>query len=161
MKITADQRRELERLARVAQPAYVRTKCLVLINLANGLRIREVSRIFRVSRQSVYSWQQRYLDDGAAGLLVRSGRGRKAKADLEELARFVRQSPRLHGVNRTRWTLGTLAATVPSLNGFSAFGVQKALKRAGYHYKRGQPRLHSPDPHYEVKKGLWTRQSDK
>jgi len=156
MEITAEQRQELAWAARHAQPGYVRTKALVLLNRADGRSVREVAVIFRVSRQAVYTWQTRYLDEGLAGLRVRPGRGRKGRVDLEELGRYVRQSPRRFGVERTRWTLATLAQVVPSLKGFSPYGVQKALARAGFRYKRGQPSVHSPDPDYEQKKGLWT-----
>ena len=157
MEISGDQRRELQQCGRTGQPAYVRTKALALVNVADGLSVQEVARIFRVSRWSVYVWQRRYLREGLEGLRVHGGRGRKAKANLQELAEHVRQSPRRYGVPLTRWTLARLAQVVPSLKGFTPFGVQKALVRAGFHYKRGQPRLHSPDPMYEVKKGLWTR----
>jgi transposase len=105
----------------------------------------------------VYVWQRRYLREGLDGLRVHAGRGRKGRANLQELVEHVRQSPRRYGVPFTRWTLAKLAQVVPSLKGFTPFGVQKALVRAGFHYKRGQPGLHSPDPLYEVKKGLWTR----
>lgn len=157
MKITEQQRKELEHVVRCGQPAYMRRKALVALNLAEGRSITEVARIFRVSRQSVYEWRRRYLEEGVDGLRVRSGRGRKARADLEELERYVRQSPRNFGVPRTRWTLAALAEVVPSVKGFSAYGVQRALARAGISYKRGQPRVHSPDPDYEVKKGLWMK----
>jgi transposase len=157
MRITVDQRRELEKTARTGQPAYVRRKALVLVNLADGRSVRELARLFRASRQSIYAWRDSYDREGVQGLWVHPGRGRKPRADLQELATYVRQSPRRHGVSRTRWSLTTLAESVPSLKGFTPFGVQKALRRAGFHYKRGQPSLHSPDPQYEVKKGLWTR----
>ena len=158
MKINEQQRKELEDVARCGQPAYIRRKALVVLNLGEGRSITEVARIFRVSRQSVYEWRRRYREEGIDGLRVRPGRGRKPTADLEELERYVRQSPREFGVARTRWTLATLAEVVPSVKGFSTYGVQKALARAGIGYKRGQPRLHSPDPDYEVKKGLWRKQ---
>jgi transposase len=157
MEITEQQRKELDHVARCGQPAYIRRKALVVLNLSEGRSISEVATIFRVSRPSVYEWRRRYLDEGVDGLRVRPGRGRKAKADLEELERYIRQSPRSFGIARTRWTLATLAEVVPSVKGFSAYGVQKALARAGIGYKRGQPRLHSPDPDYEGKKGLWRK----
>ena len=157
MEISSDQRQELQKCARTGQPGYVRAKALVLVNVADGRSVQEVSRIFRVSRWSVYVWQRRYMGEGLDGLRVQAGRGRKARANLEQVVEHVRQSPRRYGVPLTRWTLAALAQVVPSLKGFTPFGVQKALRRAGFHYKRGQPRLHSPDPLYEVKKGLWTR----
>jgi transposase len=157
MDVTTDKRRELERAARGAQPAHMRTKALVLLNLFDGRGVTEIAAIFHVSRDSVYKWKKRYFEGGIEGLRVRPGRGRKAIADPVEMERYLRQSPRNFGINRTRWTLSTLASVVPSLKGFSPFGVQRALARAGFSYKRGQPRLHSPDPLYEEKKGLWTR----
>jgi transposase len=157
MVIPREQRQDLERAARCGQPAYVRSKALVLLNLADGRAVREVARIFRVSRPSVYAWRERFLREGLGGLWVRSGRGRKPRADAEEIEEHLRQSPRHFGLDRTRWTLEGLAQVVPSLKGFTPYGVQKALGRAGFHYKRGQPSLHSPDPDYGVKKGLWRK----
>lgn len=157
MEISSDQRREVPGSARTGQPGYVRTKALVLLNAADGRAVQEVSRIFRVSRWSVYVWEERYLREGLPGLRVHAGRGRKARANLQERAEHVGQSPRRDGAPLTRWTLARLAQGVPSLRGFTPLGVQKALVRAGFHYKRGQPRLHSPDPLYEAKKGLGTR----
>ncbi len=157
MKITTNRRLELLEAARTAQPAYVRTKALALVNLADGKSVMEIAAMLRVSRQSIYCWQRRYLEEGLKGLKVRSGRGRKAVADREEVEKYLRQSPRRFGFDRTRWTLSGLAAVVPSLKGFTPFGVQQALERWGIGYKRGQPRLHSPDPLYEEKKRLWTR----
>lgn len=157
MDLTDEQRAELERVARHGQPAYVRTKALVLLNRADGRAVSVLARLFRVSRQAIYDWQRGHERAGVKSLWVRPGRGRKARADRNEIERYVRQSPRNFGVARTRWTLQSLAAVVPSLRGFSRSGVQKALERAGYRYKRGQPHVHSPDPQYEEKKGRWTR----
>lgn len=157
MEITRRQRQELERAARHGQPAYVRSKALTLLNLADGRAVREVARIFRVSRPSVYLWRRRFLREGPEGLRVHPGRGRKPRADPQEIEEHLRQSPRQFGLEQTRWTLAALARAVPSLQGFTPYGVQKALERAGFHYKRGQPSLHSPDPDYGVKKGLWRK----
>ena len=157
MSLTAPQREELERFGRCGEPAYLRRKAWVLLNLDRGERVADVATQFRVSREALYQWQRRFRAQGIAGLRIRPGRGRKPQADPQQIERYLRQSPRQFGVPRTRWSLQTLADTVPSLKGFSPRGVQKALARAGYRYKRGQPSLHSPDPQYEVKKGLWTK----
>jgi transposase len=157
MQISAQDRQQLEIVARTGEPGYVRRKALALLSLADGRRTNEVGRIFRVSRQSLYEWQRRYRSEGVEGLRVRPGRGRKGRADLKQLEAYVRQSPRRFGIPRTRWTLKMIAQVVPCVKGFSPYGVQKALTRAGFGYKRGQPRLHSPDPEYEAKKGRWRK----
>lgn len=156
MELGQPQRQELEAIARRGQPGYVRIKALALLNIADGRAISQVARVFRVSRMTLYAWQRRYTECGAEGLRVRPGRGRKSSVNVSELELVLRRSPRECGLRQTRWTLKALAHVVPSLRGFSAFGVQRVLWRAGYHYKRGQPWISSPDPQYEGKKGLWT-----
>jgi transposase len=160
MELSRKQQKELEWLSHHGEPGYLRVKALALLNRADGRSVRAVSRILRVSRPAIYGWQRRYRESGVEGLRVQPGRGRRGKADLEEIKEYVRRSPREFGLNQTRWTLSALAEVVPSLKGFSPFGVQKALARAGYRYKRGQPWIHSPDPDYPGKKGRWTKHSD-
>lgn len=156
---TQSQRDRLEWAARHAQPPYVRVKALAVANVAGGEAIVPVARTFRVSRQALGEWCQRFVREGLEGLRVYPGRGRKPRVNSQELERYVRQSPRQFGISQTRWTLAILAQTVPSLKGFSPPGVRKALHRMGFRYKRGQPRLHSPDPEYEPKKGRWWKPS--
>lgn len=156
MELTDGQRLELELTARRGLPAALRRKALAMLHLAEGCPLRQVAALLRVTRRSVYQWRGRYQAAGIAGWRLRPGRGRKARADLEQLKDYLRQSPRNFGLARTRWTLAALAQVVPSLRGFSPFGVQQALRRAGISYKRGQPLLHSPDPQYQEEKGLWS-----
>lgn len=157
MDLTRQQRQELERAARTDRSARQRLKALTILNLAEGRKATELSTILRVSKQSIGAWRKRYLEGGLAGLEIRPGRGRKPRADLHEVEQYVHQSPRNFGVSRTRWTLATLAQTVPCLKGFTAFGVQQVLRRGGFHYKRGQPAPHSPDPDYSKKNVFWTK----
>lgn len=157
MDLNEQQREELRRVARQGQPAHLRSKALAMLGLDEGRSVGEVAGSLRVSRQAVYNWRRRYLEQGVGAWRVRAGRGRKPRADLQQLQDYVRQSPRHFGVPQTRWTLASLARTVPSLAGFSPYGVQKALARAGISYKRGQPSLHSPDPEYAQKKGRWSK----
>jgi transposase len=157
MEISEEQRQALKDFSRRGEPSYLRIKALVLWNLFRGYPVSELAVEFEVSRQSIYHWKARFLSRGLEGFRIVPGRGRKAQVDLKELECYLRQSPRHFGVKQTRWSLKALAQTVPSLHGFSAFGVQKALRRAGFRYKCGQPHLHSPDPRYLEKKGLWTK----
>lgn len=157
MQLTQGERGALESAARYGHPGYVRTKALALLNVADGRTVCEVAAIFRVSRQTVYAWCRRWRAEGLGGLRVHAGRGRPARADLAELEHYLRQSPRRFGLRQTRWTLATLGRVVPSVRGFTPYGVQRVLERAGYRYKRGQPRLSSPDAAYAAKKGRWSK----
>jgi transposase len=157
MNADRDQIEELQWLSKHATKPHVRLKALVLLNWTRGRRVSELAAVFDASRTSIYDWRDRFLAQGAQGLEVQEGRGRKPLADPVEIERIIRQSPRNFGLAQTRWTLEGLARVALSLKGFSAFGVQKVLERMGFRYKRGQPWLHSPDPEYAQKKGLSTK----
>lgn len=150
---------ELRTLMLKATKPHLRTKATALWNLGRGKTRYQVADVLGVSMVSITAWAQRYRAEGVAGLGVHPGRGRKGQAVLSEVEYYLRQSPRAFGLAQTRWTLRSLAQVVPSLHGFTDMGVWKVLNRAGFRYKRGQPHLHSPDPLYEEKRGLWTRPS--
>ena len=155
--LSPDQTAELMGCVRESPLPYVRVKALALLSCAEGRSQAEVARVFRVDRNTVSRWCRGYLQEGIPGLRVKPGRGRRQCADPKDLAHHVLQSPRNFGIERTRWTLALLAQTVPCLKGFTRYGVQQALRRSGFSYKRGQPSLHSPDPEYSQKKGMWTK----
>lgn len=157
MRFSDDQRRELWQAARHAAQAHVRVKALVLWNVANGRTKSEAAIFAGVTRTTLDQWIKRYLAEGVGGLSIKKGRGRKEQIDLEELHEYLRQSPRQFGLEQNRWTLRTLAETVPSLKGVAESSVYRALRRMGFGYKRGQPSVHSPDPQYEEKRGRWKK----
>lgn len=154
MEFSDEQRCELLQAAKHASQGYLRVKALVLWNVANGRSQSEAARFANVTRMSINQWIKRYMAEGIDGLLVKEGRGRKEIVDREELANYLRQSPRAFGLEQNRWTLRTLAQTVPGLKGLAESSVHRALQRMGFGYKRGQPYVHSPDPLYEEKRGL-------
>ncbi len=155
---TEQQRQELFNLAKNSPKAYIRKKALVLWNVSLGRTQKEISYFLMISRSGICKAITQYLNGGAAGLAVKPGRGRKVKANIEEVTSYLRQSPRQFGLTQNRWTLSSLTHTVPSLEGYTEAGVYQILVRLGYRYKRGQPSVHSPDPAYSEKKGLWSMQ---
>jgi transposase len=159
LQLSDEESKELQRLMRRAEKPHVRMKAAALWNLSRGKTRREVAEFLGVSSVSVSAWAKRFRVEGVAGLAIRPGRGRPARAREAEVEQVLRQSPRSFGLAQTRWTLRALAQVVPSLRGFSEMGVWKVLQRMGLRYKRGQPHLSSPDPEYEEKRGGWFRPS--
>lgn len=159
LRISVQEMEELRGLMRTAATPHVRVKATALWNLGRGKRRAEVADLFGVSMVSISSWTRRFQIEGAAGLAIHRGRGRKLKAKEAEVEEYLRQAPRAFGIPQTRWTLRALAQVVPSLRGFTEAGVWKVLNRAGFRYKRGQPAIHSPDPEYGKKRGSWSRPS--
>ena len=161
LQLSEQDRKDLQRMMRQANQPHLRVKATALWNLGRGKTRREVADFLGVSPASVSAWTKRFREQGVGGLAIRPGRGRRVRSDAAEVESYLRQSPRTFGLDQTRWTLRALAQVVPSLHGFTEMGVWKALQRAGFHYKRGQPYLHSPDPAYGEKRGAWTRRSER
>ena len=159
LRLSDEERQELRRLMRRSERPHIRVKATALWNLSQGKTQREVGEFLGVSTVSLRAWVQRFRREGAPGLAIRPGRGRPARARVAEIKEVLQQTPRSFGLPQTRWTLSALAEVVPSLRGFSQMGVWKVLRRMGYHYKRGQPHLTSPDPEYQEKRGGWFRPS--
>ena len=64
---------------------------------------------------------------------------------------MIHKSPRLFGLECSRWCLGAVRQTVSGLNDYTLVGVWKLLRRSGLRYKRGRVHVHSPDPDYDTK----------
>jgi len=159
LQLSEQDEKELQQLMRRAEKPHIRMKAAALWNLSRGKTRREVAEFLGVSTVSVSAWTKRFRAQGVAGLAIRPGRGRLARAQAAEVEQVLRQAPRSFGLAQTRWTLRALAQVVPSLQGFTEMGVWKVLQRLGFRYKRGQPHLTSPDPQYEEKRGGWFRPS--
>jgi len=72
-----------------------------------------------------------------------------AKALLE----IVHHKPRAYGINRSNWTLRSVADAFEKQHGqsISPTTVSRYLKKAGYGWRRSRKVLSSPDPHYREK----------
>jgi transposase len=161
LQLNQEERAAVRQMMRRAPQAHLRMKATAIWNLSRGKSRREVADFLGVSKTSISVWCTRFREEGPAGLAIRPGRGRPPRADLGEVERYLRQSPRTFGLPQTRWTLRALATVVPSLQGFSEMGVWKVLQRMGFRYKRGQPHLTSPDPAYEEKRAAWSKRFEK
>lgn len=155
--LTKEQQAELADLARHDKRAYVRMKAQAVQAVSQGMTRSSVAKVLGVERRAVGRWVRSYMESGASSFNIKGGRGRKAQVQAEEIEEYLRQTPSHFGVARARWTLGTLQGAVPCLRGMSESGIWRALARVGYRYKRGQPVVHSPDPEYGEKRGLYCR----
>ena len=78
--LTAEQRRELEYARDHHKKPYVRERSAAILKIADGRSGRQVALDGLLKRRkpdTVYDWFHRYLTEGLAGLLIRSGRGCK------------------------------------------------------------------------------------
>jgi transposase len=78
--LTPEQEHELLWTRDHHQKAYMRTKAAAILKVAAGQAMRPVAAhgLLKPVKQDVVSdWIDRYESEGLAGLLVRTGRGRK------------------------------------------------------------------------------------
>jgi transposase len=115
--LTTEQLYELEWARDNHSKPYVRERAAAILKVAHGHSIRQVALYGLLKRrepETLKEWINRYLVEGMEGLLIKPGRGRKpaffphhlTEAEArEELKEVVRRSPRLYGLNRSRWWL--------------------------------------------------------
>ncbi len=69
-----------------------------------------------------------------------------------ELLDHLQQTPLNWAVSASRWSLALLRQSCTWLSNYSLSGIWRILQAQGWHSKRGQQRLHSPDPEYGPKR---------
>ena len=112
--------------------------------VAQGMTCPEVSRLLGDAPRSVEYWVRRFEQRGLAGLAEgqRSGRPRRlSEAQLEEVVRALRQTPRDLGLTGTLWDGKTLSAWIEQ-----RFEVHLAVRQCQRLFRRQGFRLRKPRP---------------
>lgn len=142
MRLTDDQRRELQQASRQAVGRVALRAQMVLL-CARGYRVPQIAQIHDCGEDVVRLWLHRYAWEGIAGLAdePRSGRpptNRLAAAIVDTQAG---QSPACSGHARTYWTVATLTAFLLARFrlALSRSSVRRYLKATGWRWAR--PRL--------------------
>jgi hypothetical protein len=81
LRLSDEQRQELERLRDYAAKPHLREKAAALLKIADGqsgLQVGLHGLLRRRDADTIYRWVKRYQAEGLAGLTIRQGRGRKA-----------------------------------------------------------------------------------
>jgi len=72
---------ELEHVRHTAHKPYLRERAAAVLKVANGETVTVVAEkglLIRHEPETVHSWIKTYLNDGLAGWVIQTGRGRKA-----------------------------------------------------------------------------------
>jgi transposase len=87
LELTPEQKQELEFLRDHNPTPYLRERAAALLKVAEGQSPHAVALhgLFRArDPDTIYSWLNRYLQDGIRGLIMYPGRGRKRRAPSPE-----------------------------------------------------------------------------
>ena len=112
--------------------------------VAQGMTCPEVGRLLGDAPRSVEYWVRRFEQRGLAGLAEgqRSGRPRRlSEAQLEEVDRALRQTPRDLGLRGTLWDGKTLSVWIEQ-----HFQVRLAVRQCQRLFRRQGFRLRKPRP---------------
>jgi transposase len=121
-------------------------RMLALAHVLDGRSRGEAARLCGMDRQTLRDWAHRYNAEGLTGLFDRPHCGRPPRltaAQQEEVARWVRQGPRLSADGVVRWRLVDLADKIEK-----QFGVRLAERSAGSLLRRLGFRRLSVRPHH-------------
>jgi transposase len=141
--------------------AFALRRCPILLASAAGQTPTLIARNLGCTAASVRNAIHAFHAEGLSCLQQKSSRPQSAKPLLgstfdEPLRALLHQSPRPLGLDRSTWTLGSIARVcfergwTPRV--LSIESVRLAVQRLGVSWKRAKHWITSPDPAYARKK---------
>jgi len=134
-------------------------RAVALLDLQSHRTLASICRKLERSPKTIKRWRGMLLTQGLASLALPSKKAVSKErlamiaTKKERLVKIIHEPPSLHGVNRTTWTLKTLAAAYRSVHGesISMGSVSQYFNALGYKFKKARKVLTSPDPDYRTK----------
>jgi transposase len=126
-----------------------------------GASQAEVVRRLGVTSASACRWHQSWKRKGAKGLRMAGWLGRQARlreADLDRLARALKEGPTRHGFETELWTLPRIGKVIEELFGvrYHDGHVWKVMRRLGWSLQRPTTRARERD---EAAVAQWVSQT--
>lgn len=159
--LTDTEREKLKQNLQSASAFTVRRCQIVLKSADEHLKPQTIAAHLCCSdqavREAIHAFDEKGLASLKEGSHTRDEPGRAFdEKGMRWLKAVVHRSPRDFGVERSVWTLQTLAE-IAYQEGYSdrivtAATISATLKRAGINWQRAKHWITSPDPNYDVKK---------
>jgi putative transposase len=128
---------------RHCRDAALKTRYLILVNLASGRSPTETADALRVHRSTIYRVAQRFRERGELGLLDRredNGADKLEETYLAILDTVVRSRPTEYGWRRPTWTREMLVETLRRQTGVRIHVATMSRALALIRARRGRPR---------------------
>ena len=161
LDLTPEQRRELLSFIKSTESARARDRARAVLGVADGQTRGAVAKIFQVSQPCIRFWIDWFLAEGAAGLpdAPRPGKAPAlSPARAQELCAIACQRPTLFGQEAAAWSLSMLQKEVERRWELKVSDetIRRELHRGKVAFKCPKLHLHSPDPQYAKKRGMWS-----
>jgi transposase len=156
LRLTAAQRRGLERQLRSTHDAGLYRRTLAVLEAADGRPVAEIARLLRTSRVAVYRCIERYDSARKPDRLVDSRGGNHPSVWTEELQAVLSDGlgrrPEHFGYQAIAWTVPLLQEHLAHCGGGrpSETSIRRQLHALGYVWKRPRYVL-QPDPERDKK----------
>ncbi len=134
-------------------------RAVALLDLHRGGNITKISRKIERSCQTIKKWHAVYIDKGIEYLDLR--RTKEVPGQIvdnirlkkERIIKLIHESPSLHDINRTSWSLQTLAQAYANIydETISKSSISEYVRSEKYTFKKARTVLTSPDPEYRTK----------
>jgi transposase len=159
-KLTADERRELERLARSrTEEARLVVRAKIVLGLAAGERPYQVADRVGVGRAAAYEWLHRFNAEGLKGLTDHPRPGRPPTYTPEQRAGVIAAAltkPDALGLPFASWTLDRLQAYLSEQKGIAIkrTRIDEILIAEGLRWRKQETWFgQKVDPEFAAKRG--------
>lgn len=160
-KLTDEEREVLRQSLKSSSGFRVRRTQMLLMSAEEQLKVDEIGRRVGCQGQAVRQAIHAFHNEGLSCLQPKAKgnpRDRRALDDAarEQLRELIRRPPRDLGYTTSLWTLDLLAQACfeQGLTATPVTGetIRATLAALGISWRRVKQHIHSPDPHYTVKK---------
>lgn len=134
-------------------------KAVVVLGSSEGLGLMSLCSKVEKSPRVVKSWINDYIHKGIDSL--RSNRNiyfspektAEMKKKRDRIVSVLHETPQIHGINRTSWSLSTLAQAYEKQydESIGVSTLSDYVRAEGYRFKKARRVLTSPDPTYREK----------
>src|SRR3954453_20995028 len=159
-ELTADERKELERLARSrTEEARLVQRAQIVLGLAAGERPYQVADRVGVGRAAAYEWLHRFNAEGLKGLTDHPRPGRPPTYTPEQKAEVIAAAltkPESLGLPFASWTLDRLQAYLSEHKGIGMkrTRIDEILVAEGLRWRKQETWFgHKADPEFAAKRG--------
>jgi transposase len=159
--LTDEERQRLRQSLKSSNGFTVRRAQLLLLSADEGLKVDVIGQRVGCQGQSVRQAIHAFHQEGLSCLEPKAKGNPKDRRALDDAAReqlreLIRRSPRDLGYDTRLWTLELLAQTCfeqgITVTRVTGETIRATLASMGIGWRRVKQRIHSPDPHYTVKK---------
>jgi transposase len=133
-------------------------KAVVILDSEQKRPVNEMTVQVEASEKTIMTWIERYRSMGIEGLRHKTFTPDPKKVasnqvKRENILKLLQQTPKIHDINRTSWSLTALSKVYAQVYGsvLGQHAIGSHLRKMGYQFLKSRERLTSPDRMFREK----------